>query len=169
MSSLLLPPTLAPCKQSDLMSVAQAVPPRKRKQSSPHACEVDNTPHLSSKRQRVDENHTREARHAARDRFWDTLSKAWLTRRALREFDRRNAARDREQTHTTDLGFWPRNRSPIGVSQLTAASRKNLKRFARRGGPSLTDLRNVSRATNYVKDKGLCECLSVSRIFTSIL
>ena len=151
------------------MSVAQAVPPRKRKWSSPHAYEVDNTPYLSSKRQRVDENHTREARHAARDRFWDTLSKVCLTRRALREFDRRNAARDRKQTHTTDLGLWPRNRSPTNVSQLTAASRKNLKRFARRGGPSLTDLRNVSRATNYVKDKGLCESLSVSRTITFIL
>ena len=138
------------------MSVVHDVPPRKRKRSSLDAGEVDNTPHISSKRQRVGEN-TGEARHAARDRFWDTLSQVWLTPRALREFDRRNAVREREQTYTTAVGLWPCNRSPIDISQLTATSLKNLKRFARRGGPSLTDLRNVSRAMNYGKGKGLCE------------
>ena len=168
MGSPLFPPTLVSCKQSDLMSVVQDVPPRKRKRSSLDACEVDNTPHISSKRQRVDEN-TREARYAARDRFWDTLSKVWLTPRALREFDRRNAVRERKQTYTTAVGRWPCNRSPIDISQLTVASLKNLKRFARRGGPSLTDLRNVSRKTNYGKTKAYVRVLSVSRTIASVL
>ena len=124
------------------MSVAQPVP-RKRKQSSTDACEADSTLHISSKRRRVDEK-AREARHAARDRFWNTLSKVWLTPRALREFDRRNSVPNPEQAYSTDLGVWPRKRSPIDISELTAKSSKNLKRFARHGGPSLTDLRNVS-------------------------
>lgn len=108
--------------------------------------EADNIPHLSSKRQSLDQR-TREAQHAARDRFWDTLSKVWLTPRALDEFDRRNPL---GQTRTADLGggLWPYKRLPLDTSQLTAASLKNLKRFARRGGPSLTDLRNVSRAND---------------------
>ena len=143
LTSLFLLPTLMSYKPSDLMSAAQDVPRRKRKRVSADAYEADNTPHILSKQQRVNE-HTREARHAARDRFWDTLSKVWLTPRALREFDRRNAVQDRKQTYTADLGFWPRKRLPIDISLLTAASLKILKRFARRGGPSLTDLRIIS-------------------------
>lgn len=137
--------TSACWKQSDLMSVAQVVPSQKRKRSSRGVCdgEDDDTPHTSNKRHRVGEV-TQEARRAARQRFWDTLSKVWLTPRALQEFDRRNA---RQQTEGADLRLWPRKRFPVDISQLTATSLKDLKRFARRGGPSLTDVRNVSRAT----------------------
>ena len=111
---------------------------------------VDNVPHLSSKSQSLNQR-AREARQAARNQFWDTLSEVWLTPRALREFDRRNAL---EQTHTADLeDLWPRKRPPLDTSQLTPASAKNIERFARRGGPSLTNLRNVSRAMIYAKRK----------------
>lgn len=72
------------------MLIAETVP-RKRKRSSQEACEADNSPLISSKRQRADDG-SRQARRAARDRFLNTLSKVWLTPKALWEFDRRNAA-----------------------------------------------------------------------------
>ncbi|KAM3521659.1 hypothetical protein NHJ13051_006129 [Beauveria bassiana] len=53
--------------------------------------------------------------------FWDSLSKVWLTSRALREKDRRNSLR-----------------SPAAPIIKTAAT---LARFARRGGPDLGHLR----------------------------
>jgi len=164
----LLPPTLVSYKHSDFMSVAQAVHPRKRKRSSQEASDADDTTLISSKRQRANDS-TRQARHAARDRFWNTLSKVWLTPRALREFDRRNAAQSLEQRNTSDLERWPRKRSCIEISHLPAASLKNLKRIARRGGPNLVDLRGVSQATVCWKAECLHGKLSVSRTITSVL
>ena len=149
------------------MSVAQAAP-RKRKRSSPDTCEAENTSHISSKRQKINES-TRQARRAARDLFWDTLSKVRLTLRALREFDRRNAVQSREQRCTSDLELSPCKRSFIDISHLSAASLKNLKRFARCGGPSLVDLRGVSQATVRWEDECLSENLSASRTITSFL
>ena len=146
MGYLLLPPTLISYTQSHFMSVAEAVAPRKRKWSSQEACEADNNSLILRKRQRVDYI-TRKVRHAARDRFWNTLSKVWLTPRALRELDRRNAAQSLEKGCTSDLEHWSRKRSSVDTSQLSATSLKNLKRFASRGGPSLVDLRRVSQAT----------------------
>ncbi|KAM3446845.1 hypothetical protein MY3296_009281 [Beauveria thailandica] len=57
--------------------------------------------------------------------FWDSLSKVWLTPRALREKDRRNGARP------------PATTSPAP----TAFTATTLARFARRGGPDLRHLR----------------------------
>ncbi len=127
------------------MSLTQSFDPYKSQWSSPEAGDEDNIPDVSSKRRRVNEN-TRKARHAARAKYWDTLSKVWLTPRALREFDRRNALQSREQKCTTILELWPQGSSSVAISQLSAASLKDLKLFARRGGPNLKDLRNVSQA-----------------------
>ncbi|KAL8808337.1 MAG: hypothetical protein Q9182_000157 [Xanthomendoza sp. 2 TL-2023] len=60
--------------------------------------------------------------------FWDNLSKLWLTRRALREFDRRTV---RPTTPTRPYS--------IGAEQNTSTQ---LKYFAENGGPSLGDLRS---------------------------
>lgn len=124
------------------MSVTIAIP-RKRKRSSQELGEADNSSLISSKRQRVDCT-AQEARHAARDRFWDTLSKVWLTPRALREFDRRNTAQSLEQKYISDWEPWSRKRSFVDISGLSAVALKELKRFARRGGPDLVDVRGVS-------------------------
>ena len=118
------------------MMAAEAVL-HKRKRSS-------QDPLISNKRQKSDDS-TRQARRAARDRYWNTLSKVWITPRALREFDRRNAAQDLEQRCTLDLELRSREGSSIDTSHLSTASLESLKRFARRGGPSLVDLRNVSQ------------------------
>ena len=150
------------------MSAAQAVPSCKRKRPSPEACEAENTSHISSKRQKIDES-TRQARRTVRDLFWDTLSKVWLTPRALREFDRRSAVQSREQRCTSDLELLPCKRSFIDISHLSATSLRNLKRFARRGGPSLADLRGVSQAIVRWRNECLYENLSVSKTITSAL
>ena len=121
------------------MSILQPVP-RKRKRTSPEVYEVDDDSLISTKRPRTD--HTRrQARHAARDRYWNTLSKVWLTPRALREFDRRNAAQSSERT--SNLKTRPNTRSLVDVSSLSETLLKELKRFARRGGPELADIRGV--------------------------
>lgn len=63
-------------------------------------------------------------------RFWDGLSRVWLTRNTLRELDRRN-----------------RTISSPGCLE-TARTRRvspTLKGFAKQGGPDLTDLRGVGQ------------------------
>lgn len=66
--------------------------------------------------------------------YWDSLSKLWLTRRALTELKRRNG-------HTA---------SPIRTAATCRQELEGesglLKRFARGGGPDLRDLRGVSSA-----------------------
>ncbi|KAK3178843.1 hypothetical protein OEA41_000980 [Lepraria neglecta] len=68
-----------------------------------------------------------QQQHRTPSSFWDNLSRQWLTRRALREFDRR--------TVPTIVPV-PLDRS--GKENICLAQ---LKRLARHGGPSLGDLR----------------------------
>jgi hypothetical protein len=89
---------------------------------------------------------TKKTKHAAKDpspaaspspspppkTFWDGLQKVWLTPRALDELDRQTA--DMEPP-------FPRRANPAHLS-LPVADLRALKRFARHGGPDLTDLRN---------------------------
>ena len=69
--------------------------------------------------------------HRTPSSFWDNLSRQWLTRRALREFDRRTV--------------WPTVLVPPDQSGKENTRRAQLKRFARHGGPSLDDLRAASQ------------------------
>lgn len=62
--------------------------------------------------------------------FWDNLSRLWLTHRALRECDRRARERNIHQQGKT--------------GDLKIDSAPSLKRFARHGGPDLSDIRAVS-------------------------
>jgi hypothetical protein len=64
--------------------------------------------------------------------FWDKLPKVYLTRRALREFDRRRSAQ------------------PALAPGAPEVSTTNLGRFSRHGGPDLRHLRGVS-----IHDAGL--------------
>ena len=63
-------------------------------------------------------------------KFWDNLSRIWLSRCALQEFDRRTA----QLVIST----------PKYPSDLKRYPVRDLERFARHGGPSLRDLRGVS-------------------------
>ncbi|KAE9964998.1 hypothetical protein BLS_007924 [Venturia inaequalis] len=68
----------------------------------------------------------RQKRERTPPAFWNNLSRVPLCRRALQEYERR-------VTSTTPPG------QPDRV-ELTAAQRKQLKRFARRGGPDCQDI-----------------------------
>jgi hypothetical protein len=88
--------------------------------------------------------------------FWDNLSKIWLTRRALEEFDRRNTQpthRSRSDCRVTRraVAEWKdkkENWEPIqpAADFLTCCSGgclDEIKLLARHGGPDLSDLRGV--------------------------
>ncbi|KAF2189960.1 hypothetical protein K469DRAFT_452169, partial [Zopfia rhizophila CBS 207.26] len=62
--------------------------------------------------------------------FWDNLSKIWLTKRALRELDQRN----------TQAAPSP-PRSPHRRARRPPRILKDIRLFARHGGPNLSDLR----------------------------
>jgi hypothetical protein len=92
--------------------------------------------------------------------FWDNLSKIWLTKRALRELDRRNSQAHslyrRLHRPVTRLGLaeWKRTHQPPQsaadfLCHCTSTCLKDIERFARHGGPDLSDLRGV-RITRYL-------------------
>lgn len=88
------------------------------------------------------ENGTKRRCHSqyqTKTKYWDSLSKVWLTRRALAEIDRRNRQKaspvESVRTYGLNLGNDP--------GQL-----KHLKRFARYGGPDIRELRGVSPIQN---------------------
>jgi hypothetical protein len=59
--------------------------------------------------------------------FYDSLPRLWLTRRALRELDRRNQLKSSDCAQASVRPFYP----------------KDIQRFARHGGPELSELRGV--------------------------
>lgn len=88
--------------------------------------------------------------------FWDNLSEVHLTRTALRELHRRNSATSPDRTNLLKLRR-PVTRSlarldtspqtPITANnytrQCSASTKNDLREFARRGGPDMTDERGV--------------------------
>jgi hypothetical protein len=94
--------------------------------------------------------------------FWDNLSKTWLTKRALRELDRRNTRAAPNPPHS----LYQRVRRSVTRNFLAESKRnrqtaqdtanylrccnprkvKDVKLFARHGGPDLSGLRNVCAA-----------------------
>lgn len=73
--------------------------------------------------------------------YWDSLSKLWLTRRALKELNRRN-----KQTASSVRTEIIRRSGRSEESATLENCSSPLKRFARHGGPDLRDLRGVSSA-----------------------
>ncbi|KAF2454500.1 hypothetical protein BDY21DRAFT_353104 [Lineolata rhizophorae] len=82
--------------------------------------------------------------------FWDNLSKVWLTKRALRELDRRNieAAPSRPPCSPHRPARRPKRNCQTAqypgdyLSCCEPRILKDIKLFARHGGPDLSDLRN---------------------------
>jgi hypothetical protein len=125
--------------------------------------------YTSRKRQRTDQDPLHQSRTARSKRqklsefpasqsqsppaFWDNLSKIWLTKRALRELNRRT------RQHSERLSY-PRARRP-GTRNLLAAWKRthpsgpdildgciaetlrDIAQLARHGGPDISDLRGV--------------------------
>lgn len=101
---------------------------RKRKRGTEAApgAEPDSPPQLPTKRQKQPS----PSRSRPPPAFWDKLSRVPLCRRALREFNRRAAQ---------PIVPKPRLERDINGSLV-----KQLKRFSRRGGPDLRNIRGVS-------------------------
>ena len=89
--------------------------------------------------------------------FWDSLSKIWLTKSALRELNCRNSqpisSQPRSQSRRpVTRNFFAELKRSRRVTQsasdflrhLEPGISKDIKRFARNGGPDLSDLRGVS-------------------------
>lgn len=122
-----------------------------------HDLSLSSTKHRSSERpgDDVDIQHVakkRKLHHPSRPpaHFWDKLSQLVLTKNALRELDRRNAAEPRLRLRLEDQRRRPRTRrktQPLSAQELLKQSspteRAELRRFARHGGPDLRDVRGV--------------------------
>lgn len=122
---------------------------RRRPEQPEHSEHSHHTSVPSPKRQKI--KHPSGSRPPPE--FWDNLSKFWLTKRAIREFDRRNSQpslRARRVTRNA-VGQWredPNNRHQTEhiAAVLRSPSRnflKNIKAFAKQGGPDLSDLKGV--------------------------
>ena len=109
------------------MPLAKASVPHNRKRlRSVAEPETDISLQPTAKRQKLRDHQ----RHQTPSSFWDNLSRQWLTRRTLREFDRRTV--------------WPAAPVPPHRTDKENINLAKLKRFARHGGPSLGDVRAVS-------------------------
>ena len=85
--------------------------------------------------------------------FWDSLSKIWLTKYALRELNRRNSPspsayhRTRRPITRNILAERKNIRRTVSAADLTdrysPRQLKDIKRLARHGGPNLRDLTSV--------------------------
>jgi hypothetical protein len=128
----------------------------KRRRAEPHAFQSNGTSQHQLKRQKLDHLTTGSQPTSA---YWDNLSKIWLTKSALRELSRRNSQPVLSQPPSLSR----RSRRPITRIYLAELrSRrviqpasdflrhcepevsKEIKRFARHGGPDLSDLKGVS-------------------------
>ena len=127
--------------------------PRNRQPSEQRPLLVKETSQPRSKRQKL--SHPRGSQPPAA--FWDNLSKVWLTKRALGELDRRNAASSpprssyrRPHRPVTRLARaeLKKRREPTQpaadfLCHCGPRFLKDIKLFARHGGPDLSDLKGV--------------------------
>ncbi|KAF2872951.1 hypothetical protein BDV95DRAFT_627773 [Massariosphaeria phaeospora] len=133
------------------MHERQLLSSRKRQRSEPS--QPDKTSQPISKKQRLD----RRSGFQTPAAFWDNLSKVWLTKRALRELDRRNSqappnppSPQQRARRPVTRNFLAESKRSHQAAQYTADYLCNcgpkiltdIKLFARHGGPDLSDLRN---------------------------
>lgn len=115
----------------DQTRTAEDPAPEKRKQPLSEAeLETETLLQPPSKKQKVEEDQQRQTP----DPFWDNLSQVWLTRRALREFDRRTV--------------WPAVPAPPHQTGKERVNIEKLKHFAKHDGANIDDIRNV-RSTGF--------------------
>lgn len=105
-----------------MSSTREQIPPRRKRQHTEAGLSLDN-PSESQPSKRL---------KSSRAEFYDSLSKVWLTRRALKELDRRTRQANSPQRPAS---------APRRVYRESTS--KQIQRFARHGGPDLRDLRGV--------------------------
>jgi hypothetical protein len=104
-----------------MSSSREEIPPRRKRQHTKAGLSLNN-PSESQPSKRL---------KLSKAEFYDSLSKVWLTRRALKELDRRTSqANSAQQPAST-----PR--------RVTRSASIQIQRIARDGGPDLRDLRGV--------------------------
>jgi hypothetical protein len=104
-----------------MSSTREQIPPRRKRQHTEADLSLDN-PSESQPSKRL---------KSSRAEFYDSLSKVWLTRRALKELDRRTRQANSPQRPAST----PR--------RVTRSASIQIQRIARDGGPDLRDLRGV--------------------------
>ena len=130
--------------------------PRKRRPTEQHPLQQNETLQPQSKRRRLGYHSSRSSPPAA---FWDSLSKIWLTKGALRELDKRNTQSVSNLPPLYQQGHRPVTRRFVAkIKPIQSAydflhnciprTLKDTKRFARHGGPDLSDLRVVCIVRN---------------------
>lgn len=136
------------------MPELQLAHPRKRQRMEPLQSNGISQPQL--KRLKLNYPTTRSQPPA----FWDNLSKIWLTKRALRELNRRNSqsasnqsrSQYRQARRPVTRNFLAELKETGRITQSTSdflrhcepETLKDIKRFARNGGPDFSDLKNVN-------------------------
>lgn len=118
-------------------------PQRKRRRSLSSACDdIEEQP--SAKRRKkagiVDDNNNNNYP----PEFWDALSKITLTRRALKEFDRRTAVEKSAVEKSAPELLAAAAVEERSTRRLLRSDTMKLRRFAQNGGPNLNSLRGVS-------------------------
>lgn len=146
------PPSEASTSCEYLMPESTPSNPRKRQRSEP--AQLEKTSQPAPKKQRLD-RHSRSQTPAA---YWDNASKVWLTKRALKELDRRTRqarptprpARQHTRRQVTRNSVAESKRShrtaqytADPLSSYESRTAKKIKLSARQGGPDLSELRNV--------------------------
>ncbi|KAM3065768.1 hypothetical protein ACMFMG_010006 [Clarireedia jacksonii] len=132
------------------MSEEQLSNPRKRQRTEQNP--LPSPP--SSKRQKLQHHE-----HVEPPEFWDSLSKVWLTKRALRELNRRSTVlrSSRFQARRPITRNFRAKQHKNAHKHISAAGflrrcsprrSKDVERFARRGGPDLSDLIGYSEPTH---------------------
>ena len=139
------------------MPESQLSNPRKRQRTEQYALQLNGTSQSQLKKQKL--NHPTTG-YQPPPAFWDNLSKIWLTERALRELNQRNS----EPASSIPRSQYRRARRPVTrkfpaelkrnrcVTQSASdflrhcepGTSKDIKLFARYGGPDLSDLKGVS-------------------------
>lgn len=138
---------------------------RKRQRGEQQPSQLHGKAQPLLKRQKLS-HHIYEAQSPPPPAFWDNLSQLWLTKRALRELDRRNAQATPPPLSLCPESYRPltrhtlaeqRKKNPLAASHFlehcTAKCSKDISRFAKHGGPDLSDLRSVCVA-NYLLVSG---------------
>ena len=103
---------------------------KKKRVTSTEAAPVPDSPPQASDGQK----HFLHLSNRLSSKFWDNLSRIWLTRPAIQEFDR----------GAVQLAM-TKPESPLN---LKGCSVKKLKHFARHGSPSLCDMKGVGSSNS---------------------
>ena len=153
------------------MPESQISNPSKRQRIEQSALQLSEISQPQLKRQKLNDPTTGSQPPAA---FWDSLSKIWLTKGALRELNRRNTQsassqprlqcrRARQPVTRNFLAKLKRNRRVVQsafdfLRHCEPGTSKDVKRFARNGGPDLSDLKGVS-ITRYPPTSTETDCV----------